>query len=288
MKPETADDVRKDKAAHGVSVMEVARSGGKWQVVKDSPFNRRITADTPMDITGPAAGHDLLKTGADPSGRRALGTWNNWRQRPDALGHLSGLRGEFQRLLLLERQGRWPLSPGFKRLRHPAQGLGPRLGRRPDERFDIAKHPNEPNRAGYVVEIDPLDHQIHAEEAHGSRPHKNMRMPRSSSRPTAGLSSIWATTSAANISIAMSRTACLQPAARMTSCSTRARSTPRASTPTATGEWLALTPQTTGMASRAEVCVHTRMAASGGQRPRRWTARNGSPPIRTRPRFTAR
>jgi len=26
-----------------------------------------------------------------------------------------------------------------------------------DERFDISKHPNEPNRAGYVVEIDPLD-----------------------------------------------------------------------------------------------------------------------------------
>ena len=77
MKPETADDVRKGKAAHGVSVMEIAQVDGKWQVVGDSPFNRRITADTPMEITGPAAGHDLLKTGDDPSGRRALGTWNN-------------------------------------------------------------------------------------------------------------------------------------------------------------------------------------------------------------------
>ena len=26
-----------------------------------------------------------------------------------------------------------------------------------DERFDIARHPNESNRAGYIVEIDPLD-----------------------------------------------------------------------------------------------------------------------------------
>lgn len=26
-----------------------------------------------------------------------------------------------------------------------------------DEQFDFAKHPNEPNRIGYIVEIDPLD-----------------------------------------------------------------------------------------------------------------------------------
>ncbi|MCY4440203.1 MAG: DUF839 domain-containing protein, partial [Deltaproteobacteria bacterium] len=55
-KPRNADDVRKSKAAHGVSVMELRRKDGKWSIVKDSSYNRKITADTPMEITGPARG----------------------------------------------------------------------------------------------------------------------------------------------------------------------------------------------------------------------------------------
>ena len=75
--PENADDVKKGKAGHGVSVFEIKQEGGKWILVKDSSYNRRITADTPMDITGPARGHDLMKTAADSSGATSLGTWNN-------------------------------------------------------------------------------------------------------------------------------------------------------------------------------------------------------------------
>ncbi len=76
-KPENSDDTRKAKAAHGVSIVEIEQNGQYWRVVKDSPFNRKITADTPMEITGPARGHDWMKTAADPNGAVALGTWNN-------------------------------------------------------------------------------------------------------------------------------------------------------------------------------------------------------------------
>ncbi|MGA1486132.1 MAG: PhoX family protein, partial [bacterium] len=76
-KPENPDDVRKNMAAQGNTVVELANRGGRWGIVKDSPFNRRITPNTPMEITGPAAGHELMKTSADPSGTRCLGTWNN-------------------------------------------------------------------------------------------------------------------------------------------------------------------------------------------------------------------
>ncbi len=61
-------------AAQGNTVVELANRGGRWGIVKDSPFNRRITPNTPMEITGPAAGHELSKTSADPSGTLSLGT----------------------------------------------------------------------------------------------------------------------------------------------------------------------------------------------------------------------
>ena len=46
--PENADDIAKGKAAHGVSVVELVQKKGKWQVQKNSEFNRKITADSPM------------------------------------------------------------------------------------------------------------------------------------------------------------------------------------------------------------------------------------------------
>lgn len=66
-----------EMAAHGVSVVEIALEGGKWRPVLGSKYNRRITAGTEMTADGPAAGHDRLKTKADPSGRKLWGTLNN-------------------------------------------------------------------------------------------------------------------------------------------------------------------------------------------------------------------
>jgi secreted PhoX family phosphatase len=64
-------------AAHGGTIVEIRRVDGKWQVIPDGRYNRRITASTPMQITGPAAGHDRLKTHEDATGTRAIGTLNN-------------------------------------------------------------------------------------------------------------------------------------------------------------------------------------------------------------------
>jgi uncharacterized protein len=73
----TPELVAIELAAHGGSVLEVRKGPAGWEVVEDSPYARRITAETPMELTGPAAGHDRLKTKADPTGTRVLGMINN-------------------------------------------------------------------------------------------------------------------------------------------------------------------------------------------------------------------
>jgi len=66
-----------EMAAMGGSVIEIAREGGAWKVVPDSKYARRISVNTAIDIAGPAAGHDALKTSADPTGRKVFGMLNN-------------------------------------------------------------------------------------------------------------------------------------------------------------------------------------------------------------------
>ncbi len=66
----TAADVQYAQAAHGVSVISLAKQAQGWRFDKNGRFNRRIDANTPMRIGGPARGHALLQTKADPKGGR--------------------------------------------------------------------------------------------------------------------------------------------------------------------------------------------------------------------------
>jgi uncharacterized protein len=68
----------KEMHLHGVSVIEVVRGkGGRYTVVQDSKFNRRITTLTPMQINGPIRGSDFAKTKYSPDGTMTRGTINN-------------------------------------------------------------------------------------------------------------------------------------------------------------------------------------------------------------------
>ncbi len=165
---------RKSQAGHGVSIMEVRRSpSGAWGVVKNSVYGRRITANTPMRVSGPAAGHALLKskkfnitetgsvdTGSFNDGFTAFGTHNNcahgytpwgtyltceenwngnfgWNSSDPAVTDPSTANG----------QVRYGISAnGFSYNWHLT-----------DPRFNARTNPLEPHLYGWVVEIDPTN-----------------------------------------------------------------------------------------------------------------------------------
>lgn len=154
-KPETDDDVLKGMLAHGVTVSEIAQTGGKWGVVKDSKYNRRITPQTPMTIEGPAAGHDLMKTKSDSTGMHCLGTWNNCANGSTPWGTYLACEENFNGYYRSSDPD-IEITPGQKRYSVGVKDWGYSWAQI-DDRFDIAKDPNESNRNGYVVEIDPSD-----------------------------------------------------------------------------------------------------------------------------------
>ncbi len=156
--PENDDDVYKGIAAHGVSIVELQVRDGTWRIAVDSPYNRRITAATATELTGPAAGHELLRTEADPTGKHALGTWNNCGNGVTPWGTYLACEENFNGYFSTPSDPGMELGGAYRRY-----GIGNRDWgydwSRVDDRFDVAKNPNEPLRAGYIVEIDPSDPQ---------------------------------------------------------------------------------------------------------------------------------
>jgi secreted PhoX family phosphatase len=150
----TRDLVDIEMAAHGGAVVEIRRRNGRWEVVKDSRYTRRITAETPMDITGPAAGSERMKTAADPSGRKVRGMINNCAGGVTPWGTWLSCEENFNGYFWGKVADDHPEARNYKRygLGAPAYAWG-----KFHDRFDLAKEPSEPNRFGWVVEIDPFD-----------------------------------------------------------------------------------------------------------------------------------
>jgi secreted PhoX family phosphatase len=151
----TPEQIRITMAAHGMSVVELRRTSPSrpWEYVKGAKPNRRITATTPMAVDGPAAGHRLLRTSADPTGRRVLGTIGNCSGGTTPWGTVLSGEENFQGYF---RASSVPADQDAAYRRYGITGSG-RAWERVDDRFDTGAEPNEVNRFGYVVEVDPSD-----------------------------------------------------------------------------------------------------------------------------------
>lgn len=151
--------VRLTQAMHGISITVIERDAeGRWRHVPGSRFARRITAYTPCDITGPARGHPLMRTHADPEGGRVLGTvancaggrtpWGTYLSAEENIDYYFGNAAA--------------LGDANERLREAYRRLGPwRVSRHAwdlvDRRFDAGVEPAECLRFGWIVEVDPYD-----------------------------------------------------------------------------------------------------------------------------------
>jgi uncharacterized protein len=140
--------------AHGGGVIEVIKENGQWRVVDGSQYARRITGETEMTFAGPAAGHDLLKTSADPSGTKVLGMLNNCAGGKTPWGTWLSGEENFHGYFGGSVPEASPLAESNKRYGVPG---GWYAWARSVDRFDVAKEPNESHRFGWIVEIDPYD-----------------------------------------------------------------------------------------------------------------------------------
>ncbi|MBD2346190.1 PhoX family protein [Anabaena subtropica] len=174
LSPVTIAKVRKSQAAHGVSVVQITKNGNDWTFERNSEYGRRITANTPMRISGPAAGSDLLKSkkfAINPDGSVEIGTndgftaygtanncahgytpWGTYLTCEENWNGYFGNNGEplastpgIADSEILAGQNRYGLS---------ANGFGYRW-HEVDPRFNNRTNPLEPHTFGWVVEIDP-------------------------------------------------------------------------------------------------------------------------------------
>ncbi|OLF04264.1 phosphatase [Actinophytocola xinjiangensis] len=154
----TREQVETAWAAHGLSVVvvEKARRGG-LEVRLDRHYNRRITVGTEFAFTGPAAGSRHLRTSADPRGRRVLGTLNNCAGGVTPWGTILSGEENFNQYFANADAVTDPVTKARLARYGLAGGASGRRWENHDRRFDLVREPNEANRFGWIVEVDPLE-----------------------------------------------------------------------------------------------------------------------------------
>lgn len=152
--PLSKEQVDIEMAAHGGTIVEIRKQDGKWQPVLDGAKNRRITSNTEMVLSGPVAGHDRVKTNADPSGTRVFGTINNCAGGVTPWGTYIMAEENIHGYFIGELPEGHAEAANYKRMGIPEGSY--EWGRFYD-RFDVSKGPNEPNRFGWIVEVDVSD-----------------------------------------------------------------------------------------------------------------------------------
>ncbi|MDF0748778.1 PhoX family phosphatase [Marinobacter sp. 71-i] len=161
-----ADEVRKEIAAHGVSVVHIKRdTNGTWDIVFGSPFNRRITGNTEMDIRGPVRSYSKLITQYSPDATETRGTLNNCAMGPTPWGtylaaeenwHGYFANGDTTQPREQTRHGVGSATRYDWELADSGADQYVRFNVTPTGASATDDYRNEANTYGYMVEIDPF------------------------------------------------------------------------------------------------------------------------------------
>ena len=257
--PENEGDILKGMYAHGVSIFEIENSNNQWNLVKDSKYNRRITPFTKMEITGPAKGHSLMKTKEDKDGIYAKGTWNNCGSGRTPWGTYLTCEENFNNYFSSSDKN-FKSTDELHRYGIRTREIGLNWAKA-DSRFDLSKEANEPNKVGYVVEIDPLNPNSTPKKhtALGRFKHENAELVISKDGKIIVYMGddergeyLYKYVSNESINKVKDKGTLLSNGNLYVA----------KFNDNFTGEWLLLDTQTTGLSSKAEVCIFTRLAAS--------------------------
>lgn len=153
----TKEQVSTSWAAHGLSVVAVKEDGTRLSPVVGHELNRRFHTQSAFELTGPVAGHELVRTKADPEGRTVLGTLNNCSGGTTPWGTWLTAEENFNQYFANAEKITDPTVAARLARYGVAGGASQRKWERFDRRFDLTKEPNEVNRFGWIVEIDPYD-----------------------------------------------------------------------------------------------------------------------------------
>jgi len=175
--PRPVAEADKEVNVHGLSLVEIRKSGGRFSTQRDSRFNRRVTPLTTIQLSGPVRGSALVRTRYSAAGTDTRGTinncgatatpwgtyftgeenWTNYFFRPSGDDAVRGGAAAAS-VVSLVRYGK-------------AQGAASRHGWETagsDDRFQrwnigqsgtsaTDDYRNEMNTYGYMVEVDPYD-----------------------------------------------------------------------------------------------------------------------------------
>ena len=146
----TLEKARKHQHAHGVSVVKVEQGkDGSWKHV-DSRYNRRVHVNTPVKFSGPVKG-DHPKLAAKTQAR---GTLNNCSMGHTPWGTYVTCEENWHQYFGTTTKGH--VSTTEEKRYGVGNGETDWKWHEVDARFDVVKDPNEPNRFGWCVEIDPF------------------------------------------------------------------------------------------------------------------------------------
>ncbi|TCB57691.1 PhoX family protein [Acinetobacter terrae] len=178
--PRPEDEVIREVNAHGVSIIHLKKDSKTQavEILKNSIFNRRITASTPMTFAGVAAGSTLLSTRFSPSGVKTRGTQNNCGNGYTPWGTYltaeENFIGYFVRNLTDDSSrtanevvalNRYGLKQGAKSRYQWETATGSLEQQDMYDRWNASvvgasayvDYRNIPNTFGWIVEIDPFD-----------------------------------------------------------------------------------------------------------------------------------